>query len=413
MKTTKNIPELRFPEFEGEWIEMQLGELTSKIGSGSTPKGGDEIYQSIGIPFIRSQNIIENHLVLDDTCIPLDIHYKMLGSKVCANDVLLNITGASIGRSCVVPEDFTEGNVNQHVSIIRLKKDNSKFLQLFISSSRGQKLIYEGQTGSGREGLNFESIKRFKIHFPPLPEQQKIASFLSAADKRIKLLSQKKEKLEQYKKGIMQLIFSKQLRFKDENGQEYPEWEEKRLGDLTDFIMNGLSLPQNNEGKGVKVTRIETISDRTINIQKVGYVETNQDITRYQLNIGDILFSNINSVAHIGKVVRIDNEYDLFHGMNLLRIKLNRNLCSTRFIYHVLNLESSKKYFEKICNKAVNQASINQTELGKTIIRTPTIQEQQKIASFLSSIDQKITLVNQQIELTRKWKQGLLQKMFV
>lgn len=408
MKTVKNIPELRFPEFEGKWNNTKVREIGKFIGGG-TPDSSHLDYWQGTIPWISSSDIYEKnvHEINISRYITEEAVMESATKAIPKNSVLI-VSRVGIGKFAVNKHELcTSQDFTNLIPIV----DNSFFLA-YLFSARTNKFLCLSQ-GTSIKGFTGQDIGNLTFQIPSLPEQQKIASFLSAADQRIQLLIKKKEKLEQYKKGIMQQIFSQQLRFKDENGQEYPEWEEKRLGDLTDFIMNGLSLPQNNEGKGVKVTRIETISDRTINIQKVGYVETNQDITRYQLNIGDILFSNINSVAHIGKVVRVDNEYDLFHGMNLLRIKLNRNLCSTRFIYHVLNLESSKKYFEKICNKAVNQASINQTELGKTIIRTPTIPEQQKIASFLSSIDQKINLVNKQIELTRTWKQGLLQKMFV
>ena len=163
MSKNMNVPKLRFSEFSGEWEEKKFRDITIKIGSGSTPLGGEKIYTEEGILFIRSQNVNNDKLeLLDKTFIPSDIHNKMKGSKVFPNDVLLNITGASIGRSCVVPDNITEANVNQHVCIVRGDSSlNSNFLQTFISSSKGQKLISQGQTGSGREGLNFQSIASF------------------------------------------------------------------------------------------------------------------------------------------------------------------------------------------------------------------------------------------------------------
>lgn len=401
MKTVKNIPELRFPEFEGEWKERKLGELTSKIGSGSTPRGGDEIYQTFGIPFIRSQNLVDNQLVLDETCIPVEIHNKMIGSKVYAKDVLLNITGASIGRSCVVPENFTEGNVNQHVSIIRLKRYNPKFLQLFISSSRGQKLIYEGQTGSGREGLNFESIKRFKVHFPSPEEQQKIASFLSAADQRIQLLTQKKEKLEQYKKGIMQQIFSQQLRFKDENGKDYPEWEEKRLGDVASINMgqSPLSSSYNDDHNGIYLIQ----GNADIVDRKSCPRQWTTKPTKF-CDIGDLLLT---VRAPVGSIAKSIHNACIGRGVCAIRNKRGSDI---EFLYQFF------LYFESKWGQ-IEQGStftaISRTDIETLNIFAPILPEQQKIASFLSNIDQKISLVNQQIDLTRKWKQGLLQKMFV
>ncbi|MQY77722.1 MAG: hypothetical protein GH151_00770 [Bacteroidetes bacterium] len=236
-KQEKKIPTLRFPWFEGEWSVIRLGNETRKIGSGVTPRGGSKVYKDKGVLFIRSQNVNHDKLNLDDvTFIPEEIHEQMRSSEVHPSDILLNITGASIGRSCVVPHDFKTGNVNQHVCIIRLINDQlPKFYQAFLSSSKGQKLVYQGQAGGGREGLNFQSIKFFKITIPSIPEQQKIASFLSAVDQKIQQLTRKKELLELYKKGVMQKIFSQEIRFRDKNGNDYPDWEEKRLGELAEI----------------------------------------------------------------------------------------------------------------------------------------------------------------------------------
>ncbi len=128
----KNIPELRFPEFKGEWTLSKINEIATKVGSGKTPLGGEAVYTLKGIPFIRSQNVINNQLKLDNTFIPESVHTEMASSRVLPGDILLNITGASIGRSCVVPVSFKEGNVNQHVCIIRLEKDEPLFLQAFF-----------------------------------------------------------------------------------------------------------------------------------------------------------------------------------------------------------------------------------------------------------------------------------------
>jgi len=192
-------PELRFPEFDGNWVVQKLKDATTKIGSGSTPSGGEAVYTPQGVLFIRSQNVNNNQLDLTDkTYIPDFINEKMKGSRVVAGDVLLNITGASIGRSCTVPESVDEANVNQHVCIIRPRKSNvARYLQLFLSSHNGQNLVYQGQTGSGREGLNFQSIGSFKVPFPKLDEQQKIADFLSSVDKKIEQLTEKHRLLTQ------------------------------------------------------------------------------------------------------------------------------------------------------------------------------------------------------------------------
>lgn len=204
--------QLRFKADDGSdfeaWEEKKLGEISSKVGSGSTPRGGAEAYTDKGIIFIRSQNVNNNQLFLDDVVfIPKETHKKMSGSKVSANDILLNITGASIGRSCTVPSDFIEANVNQHVCIIRTPKDNPKFIQAFLSSKAGQDLIESYQTGSGREGLNFQSIRSFELNLPCLEEQTKIANFLSAIDQKIEVVAQQIEQAKTWKKGLLQQMF--------------------------------------------------------------------------------------------------------------------------------------------------------------------------------------------------------------
>ena len=182
-----NVPNLRFPEFQDEWVQKKLGEVVDKVNSGKTPLGGEAVYTKEGILFIRSQNVNNDKLELENSVfIPELVNDQMKNSIVQANDILLNITGASLGRSCVVPNNFKSGNVNQHVCIIRLNKQYSpKFVQPLFSSSKGQTIFTSLQTGSGREGLNFESIRSIKFFAPILDEQQKIASFLSLINERI------------------------------------------------------------------------------------------------------------------------------------------------------------------------------------------------------------------------------------
>lgn len=200
------------------WIYSQLGKHAIKIGSGVTPSGGSESYHSSGIPFIRSQNVLWGQLSLDDVVFIDEIqHKKMSGSTILKNDVLLNITGASIGRSCIVPESIKEANVNQHVCILRTKKELSPhYLLSFLLSSKGQKQIEQFQAGGNRQGLNYEQIRSFRIAIPTLKEQQKIAQVISCADSEIKSLQTKVDYLQTQKKGLMQKLLTGQIRVKVE-----------------------------------------------------------------------------------------------------------------------------------------------------------------------------------------------------
>ncbi|MBL8038663.1 MAG: restriction endonuclease subunit S [Nitrospira sp.] len=206
-------PRLRFPEFQsaGEWEDGELSPKASKVGSGITPTGGDKNYKQAGRPFVRSQNVGWGILLLDDVAyIDEETHSSFDSTEIRVRDVLLNITGASIGRSAVADELIAGGNVNQHVCIIRTKPDelNPFFLNQYLISQRGQKQIDSFQAGGNRQGLNFAQIRSFAIPLPPSPdEQQRIASCLSSLDDLITAETRKLEALKTHKKWLMQQLF--------------------------------------------------------------------------------------------------------------------------------------------------------------------------------------------------------------
>lgn len=163
-------------EIPHNWVWARLDSLTSKIGAGSTPKGGKEVYVDLGIPFLRSQNVWNDGLALDDVAfISEGTHEKMSGTHVQANDLLFNITGGSIGRCALVATDFETANVSQHVTIVRsIDKDLAPFLHLVLRSSYIQKLVMDVQVGVSREGLSIGKLSQFLIPLPSLTEQKRI-----------------------------------------------------------------------------------------------------------------------------------------------------------------------------------------------------------------------------------------------
>jgi type I restriction enzyme S subunit len=200
------------------------------------------------------------------------------------------------------------------------------------------------------------------------------------------------------------------LRFPAFRGAE--AWHTGPLKDSLSSISNGLALEQGGGTSGYRVTRIETISDGRIDLAKVGLIQTSEDMTAYRLRVGDILLSNINSVAHIGKSVFVDRDYDLYHGMNLLRLEVNGNQHDPKFIFYAINTDGIRASLRERANKAVNQASINQTELGKTVVVLPLIPEQQKIAECLSSVDELIGAQARKVDALKAHKKGLMQQLF-
>ncbi|HCE2440555.1 restriction endonuclease subunit S [Vibrio parahaemolyticus] len=179
---TKGLPPINEDEIPIDlpngWTVVRLGELTSKLGSGSTPRGGKNAYTSEGIPFLRSQNVRNEGIKLDDIAyISEEIHQKMENTKVLPGDVLLNITGASLGRSTIFPSNLVEANVSQHVTIIRLiESQMNQFIHLGILSPLVQQLVWGRQVGMAIEGLSKKVLEMFEFPIPPIAEQHRIVA---------------------------------------------------------------------------------------------------------------------------------------------------------------------------------------------------------------------------------------------
>ncbi|WP_165930167.1 restriction endonuclease subunit S [Flavobacterium ranwuense] len=421
MEKLKKTPTLRFPEFKGEWELKKLGKITEKVNSGKTPLGGESVYVEKGILFIRSQNVLDSKLSFENsTFITEKINNTMKNSVVKANDILLNITGASLGRSCVVPNNFTVGNVNQHVCIIRLNKENEPyFIQPIFSSEKGQNIFTSLQTGSGREGLNFQSIRSMSLAFPTLPEQQKIATFLTKVDEKLQALKQKKSLLEQYKKGVMQKIFSPnpdsldlkdekdfdnsiqqksgqsgkshKSRFRQDNGNAFADWEEKKLGECLDYLQPTKYLVSSTEYDNSFATPVLTAGKTFI----LGY--TNETNGIFENNLPVIIFDDFTTATQFV-------DFPFKAKSSAMKILVAREGIDIKFIYEAM----------QIMNYEIGGHERHWiSKFAPIDILIPCLEEQTKIATFLSTIDDKINHCQAQLTNTEVWKKGLLQGMFV
>jgi type I restriction enzyme S subunit len=219
LKKEKELPPITEDEIPFEipehWAWCRLGEISSKIGSGSTPKGSN--YSESGKPFFRSQNIYDNGLVLDDIkYISDDVQQQMNGTVVIANDILLNITGGSMGRCALVPNDFEEGNVSQHVCIIRPLLLNNVFLHKLVLSPYFQNLIFSSTSGAGREGLPKYNLEQFIIPLPPLHEQEQIVAKLEELMAICDGLEESIKESQGYNEKLLQQVLREALQGKKE-----------------------------------------------------------------------------------------------------------------------------------------------------------------------------------------------------
>ncbi|HAW54082.1 MULTISPECIES: restriction endonuclease subunit S [unclassified Hyphomonas] len=409
---SKDLPTLRFRNFVEAWQEKQLGELFPHIRNGfvgtATP-----FYETNGVPYLQGKNVKAGSLDLTGLIeISEEFHRKQKKSQLRSGDLVM-VQSGHVGECAVIPWELEGANCHALVVLSPDESVASEFFQYYFYSPAGLRHIYKIRTGNTISHILTSDLKPLHISIPSLSEQRKIADFLGAVDGKLAGLREKEAALTRFKRGLMQALFSQTLRFTRDDGSHFPDWEEKRLGDVVSAIQSGTTANQINDDSGLPVTRIETISDGTVNYEKVGYVSKLERMDRYLLEKGDLLFSNINSVKHIGKIAIYDGSRPLFHGMNLLRIRTDKHLCVSEYLYFLLSSLPLKRHFERVCNQAVSQASINQTELAKTKISLPHTEEQQKIANAITALDAKIAAVSDQIEQLAAFKKGLLQQMFV
>jgi len=197
-------------------------------------------------------------------------------------------------------------------------------------------------------------------------------------------------------------------------GRISEDWNIERLQDVLVLLKNGLTVKQNKEGNGYPITRIETISQERIDSDRIGYSPeiSERDVEEYKLIKGDILFSHINSLAHIGKTALYEGTPELLlHGMNLLLLRPNKEKIHPEYLLYILKLLKIRNVFWSMSKKAVNQASINQTELGRLRIPVPSVEEQRAVVGVLGVVDSAIGLVDKVIWKTERLKKGLMQTL--
>lgn len=396
------VPELRFPEFGIEYRKRFLKDLTTKIGDGlhSTP-----IYDDKGeYYFVNGNNLINAKIKIEDSTKRVSkTEFLKYRKELNNTTVLLSINGTIGNLAYFNNEHVILGKSAAYINVNEsLEK---RFLYYSLQCERIKKYFLTSVTGSTIKNLGLKAISQTKLNLPSLPEQTKIADFLSKVDEQITLLTKKKEKLEEYKKGVMQKLFSQELRFKDENGNEYPEWEEKKLGD-EGKIVNGLTYsPDDINDEGDLVLRSSNIQEGKLCFSDNVYVKVNK-FNPVRLN--DILICVRNGSKNlIGKNALITKEaegnaFGAF--MTVYRSKSNK------FIYQWMQGDLYKKYINRNLGATIN--SINGSDLKSFKINLPSLPEQTKIANFLSAIDDQITVVEKQLAQSKTFKQGLLQKMF-
>lgn len=388
-------PKLRFSEFKDEWIELSLKEYYSKIRNGfvgiATP-----FYVENGIKYLQGKNIKDGKIDPKGLIyISEDFHHKKNNSQLKQNDILM-VQSGHVGECAVVTQDYE--NANCHALIIlspdHNEKVNSHFVVYYFYSHYGKKRISEIKTGNTIEHVLASEIKEVTLNFPTPKEQTKIAEFLSAVDDKISQLSRQLELLNQYKKGVMQKIFSQEIRFKNDNGEDFGEWDYLQLDEVLDYEQPTKYIVESTEYDNIFQTPVLTAGKSFI----LGYTnETNGIFEAKKENV--IIFDDFTTAY---KFVDFDFKVKS-SAMKILKVK-NENF-DIRYIYATFSL-LQLPLGDEHKRRWISEYSLQE-------IPVPTIQEQKKIAEFLTAIDERIDHTTAQLTQTKQWKKGLLQQMFV
>ena len=388
VRLKRNVPNLRFKEFEGEWKECRLGEIMNFSE------------KRINTSTLTTSNYISTENMLQD------FQGVIEGQSVPNNTNVISFTYGDILISNIRPylkkvwKASIDGGCSSDVLVMKANdKINNDYLHYVIANNQFINFVMNGAKGVKMPRGDKEQMKTYIVSLPTMvKEQNKIAKFLSLLDERIATQNKIIDKLESLIKGLNQKVF-------DRKGIIL------KLGDICN-IKSGYSGNQIIKGE-LKVSRIETISNHRIDLERVGFVENFKSSENYKLQVGDILFSNINSVEYIGNTAFVDKDYNLYHGMNLLRLIPRDKFVIPFYLYLLLNTKLMLNYFKRICNKAVSQASINQTELGKTIVNITYLEEQKQICNAYQTLYKKIENEKSLLSTLYQQKQYLLRQMFI
>ena len=413
MSEVAQVPQLRFPEFNGDLEEKKLDDVGSfKSGTGFTEaeQGGKS-----GVPFFKVSDmnlegnqkvmVSANNYVNDEQIARLN--YKPINKK----SVIFAKVGAAVflERKRIADSFLIDNNMMAFTPT-----EDIDFIRQWFDTVRLSKYAQVGALPS----YNASDLKTIKINLPSLPEQTKIAAFLTAVDSKIEQLSKKQELLGEYKKGLMQQIFSQAIRFKADDGSDFPDWEEVKLGNIGEFktssvdkkIVEGQKLIQLVNYMNVyKHENIKNNSTKDLMIVSANETQLNAS----DLKKGDILFTpsseTPDDIGH--SVVIFEDLMDTLYSYHLMRFRPKVQL-DILYSHYFCNIPDVLRQISRVATGST-RFTISVGEFSKIQINLPSLLEQTKIANFLSAIDNKIEKVGKQLVESKQFKKALLQQMFV
>ena len=406
-----NIPLLRFKEFSKSWEYLRLGDiLTFKNGIDASK----EQYGLVGYKFINVLDIINNNTIKYDDIIGSVSVIKEIfeKNKVEYGDILFQ-------RSSETKEEAGQTNVyldkNKPATfggfVIRgkmIKKYQPEFMHYMLKTQHSRKEITRKSNGSTRYNVGQKTLSKVGIYLPEELEQKKIGCFLIAVDMKIKQLDNKKILLEKYKMSVIQQIFNHQIKFKDNNGFLFPNWEEKSLKTFLTLTLRKSEKPKSNYlSIGVKSHSKGTFQKPNSQPNKIASNKL------YLIKENDLIVSITLAWESAIAIAKKSDENGLIsHHFSIYTF--NEELVIPKFFQYIISQKRFKYLLDSISPSGVGRNRVmNKKEFLNLTCSIPTLEEQYKIANFLSSIDDKINFVNTQLNKTKEFRKGLLQAMFI
>ncbi|MBN1990460.1 MAG: restriction endonuclease subunit S [Bacteroidales bacterium] len=424
-KLTGKIPEIRFPEFKGEWEHKRLSELLSESKKLNTDLKYDkgEVLSVSGELGIVNQiehlgrsyagESVHNYGVVETG----DIVYTK--SPLKANP--FGIIKLNKGKA---------GIVSTLYAVYKVKEKNAvgEFLDYYFSLDANTNRYLRPLVKKGAKNdmkINNAYVLHDRIFAPTIPEQKRIAAFFDVLEKRITQLKKKKDLLEQYKKGVMQKIFSQEIRFKDENGRDFPDWSLVEFEELYCYkTTNSLSRENLNYSigkiKNIHYGDIHTKYKSQFHLasEYVPFINPEVDLTGLNedvyCKVGDLIIADASEdYKDIGKCIEISSigNEKILAGLHTILARPNQNKVQIGYGGYAMQDQNIRLQIQRIA-QGTKVLGLSSKMLSKVKVNLPSKLEQTKIANLLSAIDQKISHCQQQIEQTTQWKKGLLQKMF-
>jgi type I restriction enzyme, S subunit len=415
MEKQMNIPQLRFPEFKDKWNEEKMGEIYSfkvtnsfsrdnlnyEEGTVKNIHYGDihTKFQTLfditkeTVPFINSEISIDR--ISED-------NYCKEGDLILADaSEDLNDVGKSIEIFNLNNEKILAG---LHTILARpnLEKLDIGFGGYLFKSNKLRTKIQKEAQGSKVLSISATRLTNISLDFPSKDEQKKIVECFSSIDEKIQALKKKHSLLEYYKKGVMQKLFSQELRFKDENGNDFPEWEESKLGELGSFFSGGTPLTTKREYFNGNIPFIRSGEIYSNSTEQYISEEGLANSSAKMVEIGDLIYALYGATSGEVAISKIKG------AINQAILCIRTSLYNTFLLYYLtLNKEIILKTYLQ-----GGQGNLSADIIKSLIVPVPHLTEQLKIANFISAISSKIELINDEIIETENWKKGLLQKMF-